>query len=434
MNFEGESIAPIICIVDAFSTGKKLAAEFAKYGIKCIHIKSTTKDLGETSSNQFMHEILFNGDFESLVQDVRIYQPIHIIAGSEIGVELADKLSNFFNLKSANDARKILHRRNKYLMHEILQQVDLSHIKQFKSSNEEDIVHWAQKQNKWPVIIKPINSAACDGVIICDNKQAVREAFNLNFQKINRLGILNEEILIQAHIEGIQYFVNTVSWEGKHFVSDIWKQIRRRLPGRAYLFEGMSLCHSSGAIESELIAYTSKVLDTLGLRYGAAHNEVMWTENGPVLIEVNARLMGASIDDLSFVNALGYTQIQALVLAYAQPMKFSEVYLGKKYTLLNHLTEVSFIFDRDGYLIDFPKKNAISNLASFNNFAGIPQIGSFVRKTEDTLGEPGFVYLLHKDKKVILKDMMQIIQWQRNGELFEIRNENNTMRQKNTEN
>jgi len=415
-----KSKSSVVCIVDAFSTGKKLAAEFAKYAIKCIHIRSTTRELGETSSNQFMLEIVFNGDFDSLAEEIKHYHPMHIIAGSEIGVELADKLSNALNLSSANDARKIPHRRNKYLMHEILQQAGLPHIKQFKSSEEDEIINWAKVHNQWPVIIKPINSAASDGVIICDNAQTVKEAFNHNFCKVNRLGILNEEVLIQEHIEGTQYFVNTVSWEGKHFVTDIWKQIRRRLCGKAYLFEGMTLCASSGTIETELSDYISKVLDLLGLQHGAAHSEVMWTENGPILIEVNARLMGASIDDRSFVKALGYTQVQALVLAYACPKQFIQQYFGTHYELFYHLAEVSFIYNQDGYLKDFPKKTAISNLASFHNFSGLMPIGSFVRKTEDTLGEPGYVYLMHKNEVVLLQDMMQAIQWQRDGELFEI--------------
>lgn len=47
-------------------------------------------------------------------------------------------------------------------------------------------------------------------------------------------------------------------------------------------------------------------------------------------------------------------------------------------------------------------------------------MGSIVKRTEDTLGLPGFVYLLHDDKKIIEEDLQKILLWQRNGEIFEI--------------
>ena len=85
----------------------------------------------------------------------------------------------------------------------------------------------------------------------------------------------------------------------------------------------------------------------------------MWTDKGPVLIELNARLMGASIDDSAFIEALGYTQAQLLALAYIHPQKFINKYVNQNYNIFKNLSEVSFLFHKDGILKDFPKKEII---------------------------------------------------------------------------
>lgn len=409
-----------ICIVDAYSTGKKLAHEFLKFEKKCIHVKSSLANANDPKRNEFLDEILFDGNIKKLEIDLIKYNPSHIIAGSEMGVELADKLVEIFKLTNACDPKTTLLRRNKYFMHERLKELSLPCVKQFKSDNENEIIKWAENLNSWPVVIKPLNSAASDGVTICENILDVKTAFHRIYKHENKLGIKNEEVLAQEFLDGTQYFVNTVSWNGNHYISEIWKQNRRRLHGRAFLFESMSLCPSNGNIENELIKYTKEVLNALNLTHGAAHNEIMWTEKGPVLIELNARLMGASIDDSAFIEALGYTQAQLLALAYIHPQEFINKYVNQNYKIFKNLSEVSFLFHKDGILKDFPKKEIIENMESFYSFNGLSEIESIVKKTEDTIGLPGFVYLLHESEKIIANNLNKIMEWQRNNEIFTI--------------
>jgi hypothetical protein len=57
-------------------------------------------------------------------------------------------------------------------------------------------------------------------------------------------------------------------------------------------------------------------------------------------------------------------------------------------------------------------------MESFYSFNGLSEIESIVKKTEDTIGLPGFVYLLHESEKIIAKNLNKIIEWQRNNEIF----------------
>ena len=410
----------LICIVDAYSTGKKLATEFNKFGKRCIHIKSSINNANEPRRSEFVEEILFEGCMNKLENSIRKFNPTHIIAGSEMGVELADKLVASLHISNACDPNTTQFRRNKYHMQERLKEKEIPSIRQFKSNSVNEIIQWSENLGTWPIVIKPLNSAASDGVTICENSSEINFAFQRIFNQENKLGIKNEEVLAQEYLEGTQYFVNTVSWEGKHYISDIWIQNRKRLDGKAFLFESMTLCQSTGFIETELRDYTVKVLDALNLSHGAAHNEVMWTKEGPILIELNARLMGASMDDSSFISALGYTQAQLLALAYVSPQEFLNNYVGQYYRIFKKLTEVSFIFTKDGILKDFPKRKLIESMESFHCFNGLVEIGSYVKKTEDTIGLPGCVYLLHEDQQIVENNLQEILTWQNNNEIFQI--------------
>jgi biotin carboxylase len=127
-----------------------------------------------------------------------------------MGVELADKLIDNLSITNACNPKTTHYRRNKYAMHECLRNNNLSSIKQFKSNNKNKIVDWCLNHKTWPIVIKPLNSAASDGVTICESIDEVKTAIEKILNQENRLGIKNEEILAQEFLNGTQYFVNTV--------------------------------------------------------------------------------------------------------------------------------------------------------------------------------------------------------------------------------
>jgi hypothetical protein len=83
------------------------------------------------------------------------------------------------------------------------------------------------------------------------------------------------------------------------------------------------LCFHEDKEKINIIAdYTFKVLDALGIAYGAAHTEIMWVEGrGPVLIETGARLNGG-IDLSAYTMALGYNQLSLLMESILSPKNF----------------------------------------------------------------------------------------------------------------
>lgn len=414
------------CVVDGMSTGRLLIAELAARGVQCAHVASVDH-YGGTPANELIPRELpayykVGDEAEDLVAEIRSWSPGFIVPGGEPGVELADQLNEALALPSRNNAATTHLRRDKYEMHERLREAGLASAAQIKTASIDSFASWIDEHGTYPVVVKPCNSACSDGVRVCDDRTEALTAFSELHGTVNLMGFVNEEIVGQELLEGTQYFVNGLSWDGAHMVTDIWRHDRRRLSGGAFLFENMILQPSEGEIESELVGYTAAVLDALDYRFGASHCEVMWTERGPVLIEANARLMGGSIDTSSFTAALGYTQAQRMAEMYLDPDTFRS-FAGEKYQIKQHLAEASFIFTQSGKLAEFSRQREIEQLPSFHSFVGVPEVGEMVEKTIDTSGKPGFAYFLHEDREVVLCDSRRVLAWQREDSCFRIEND-----------
>ncbi|MGK5532493.1 ATP-grasp domain-containing protein [Streptomyces sp. URMC 129] len=412
------------CVVDGVSTGRDLARELAMLGVECAHVNSAGSYLGvpvEEFVREGSYDRYFDGrtDLPDLVPRLKEWGPDFVVAGSEPGVALCDALCGELGLPGGNAASTTAWRRDKYAMHERLRGRGLRHAAQLKTAHRAEAARWLDEHGTYPVVVKPLDSTGSDGVSVCASRDEALRAFLRVLGRVNRLGRLNDEVLLQEFLDGRQYFVNAVSWEGEHFVTDIWRHDRRQGEHGRFLFENMTLQPSDGEREVALAAYTRQVLDALGFRFGAAHCEVMWTNGGPVLIEANARLMGASIERRVLHRALGYTQARILAEVCADPGSFRR-WAGTRYELRAHVAEASFVFTRSGRLIGFPGRPGIEGLASFHSFVGVPAIGARVRRTDNTLGEPGYAYFAHHDREQVLRDARAVLDWQRADTVFDI--------------
>ena len=64
--------------------------------------------------------------------------------------------------------------------------------------------------------------------------------------------------------------------------------------------------------------YTKRCLAAAGLRYGPAHTEVILTEDGPRLVEINSRWHAANTYPL-VTACYGYDSLTATVEAFMEP-------------------------------------------------------------------------------------------------------------------
>ncbi len=85
---------------------------------------------------------------------------------------------------------------------------------------------------------------------------------------------------------GIEYAVDMVCYQGHKKTTAIW-QYRKPTGVPDYIgYDAMVLLPYSGRRQNSLQCYAAAVLDSLDIRYGPAHCELMWVGDGPVLVEV----------------------------------------------------------------------------------------------------------------------------------------------------
>jgi ATP-grasp domain len=405
-----------ICIVDAFSTGASLAPNFKDLNYKVVHVQSSNtivEDLMSTfRPGDFDELLIFDNNLDELLHTLRNRNVSNIIAGTETGVALGDLLSQKLQIPG-NDPDTSMLRRNKYEMHEALKKANVAYANQGYFREVNMAINWAYEQGIWPLVAKPLDSAGSDSVYFCSNVNELQKACRSILNHKNKLGFKNEGVLVQECLDGQQYFINAVSIDGEHAITEIWKD--KRNEGVCDIEE---LVGYEGEIQQKLIAYVRSVLSCLGIEQGPSHTELMYTKRGPVLIECGARMMGTILED-AVISAIGDSHVTTTVERYAYPEKFKNR-LTNGYKLNKNLFCVTLVSNESGIVIENNVIQKLNELDSFYKVFHTPQVGERIHKTIDLFTNPGIIYLLHDSKEQIFKDYEQIRRLEAKGAFFRV--------------
>jgi histidinol phosphatase-like enzyme (inositol monophosphatase family) len=403
----------IAIIIDGYSTGRNYVKKFTALDYTCIHVQSSNNlpqfILDELDKNLYAKTIV-NNELEMTINEINsMGTPTVIIPGSDTGILLADKLADAYKLETANVPELSLARRDKYVMGETIRAAGIRAIKQIQSANIDEALVWIESQQlQYPIVVKPLKSGSGEGFCLCKDAKDVRDAFELHLGKLDLFNQINDVMLVQECIKGTEYVVNTVSRDGKHFVSEIClhnKVITKNGHSIYISTDFLPLDHECAGMLSE---YMTKVLTALGVKYGPGHGEVFIDEKGPVLVEVGCRPMGSSLDPQIVTDSYGHNHIDMTVAAYT-------------------LSEEEF----NGLCSDFNKKVAvplsIAYMTSLDNgevikFNDEPLLDLESCKKVDVYVKPGqqivvarnlddsicMLYLQHPNKEVIRQDMQKL--------------------------
>ncbi len=408
-----------VVIVDGYSAGNLLAPEFRSRGFDTVHVQSTPEIwkvlLPTFRPDDFDRNLIFDGNVEALLAALKPLQPIGIIPGTETGVELADTLSAGLAIKS-NGVKKSAARRNKFEMVETVRAAGLRSAKQLKGSSPKALIDWFKKEGLTKVVVKPLNSAGTDHVAVCTTAEQVEKAVNAIVGQTNMLGLTNSEALIQEFLEGTEHFLNTVSHDGRHHFTDIWKYKKRSINGHDCVYDRNELLPSFGDEELAMQDYVVGVLNALDVRYGPSHTEVMMGPSGPALVEVGTRLDGLSVPSVN-TACVGYGPLDLTADVYGNEPGYLQK-SEKPYKLRKHAYTVYLTSYQNGEVQAIPGEEAIKNLRSFFQMRLRVKPGSPIKKTVDYFTAPGFFTLVHESKAALEEDYQTVRQMEERGEVF----------------
>lgn len=406
-----------IIIVQCMSTGKNYVQDIIdrNYNPMVLEMKpfgdsedamayqEEVKEEYELIENDF--DLIYEMDtYEETLEMVRGYDPLLIVPGTEDGVILATRLANDLGLL-CNPIENIDALTLKDEMQNRLAEKGLRSIKGKVVKSLEEAIEYYDNEGFEGVVVKPVYSAASVGVRLCSDRQemieAVTEVFNLTGVYGNEL----KELVIQERINGQEYVVNTVSCNGIHRVTMMWKYNKIKTAEGGNIYDYDETVTELGIGEAEIVEYAYDVADALGVKYGPVHGEYMVDENGPVLIEVNCRPHGDSLDRRFMDFISGQHETDSALDSYLNPEKFNLERM-KGYHLFARGIVKNFIVPKDLIARSSPMNSIGVKLKSFfkTNLHSIENPKRFY-KTQDLETAGGTVYLAHEDPIQLQRDV-----------------------------
>lgn len=393
-----------IFVLEAISTGRFYVREIAERGYHPVviypHLPNISpvyrqyRQAGEAYARQYTDDIYYptSDDLAEYEELLRRFQPAAVVAGSEIGVAMTDKLADRLGLPGNAPAGSRM-RRDKYLMAAALKAAGVPALKSALCHSVNECLQYAKEINSWPLVVKPLAGAGSQGVHFCHDMAELAEKCREVFQENNFFGAKNAAILLQEFAVGTEYIVNTVSLHGRHTLTDMWRYRKISIGSEGNAYDYALLVTEPDEREQELLTYARQALTALGFCYGPSHTEIMLTENGPRLIETGARPMGAVHDIATLQEALGHRIVDVALDTYVAPQQAGE-FAARSYRPPKTMMTKVFMAPEAAKLTEIPLLHLLPYLrtARGGDFANA-RTAMAVVKTVDLETSPGELHL-----------------------------------------
>ncbi|WP_088036566.1 ATP-grasp domain-containing protein [Evansella clarkii] len=297
----------------------------------------------------------------------------------EKDIPLASKIAKELNFYFISEkAAKLSY--NKMLMRQSLKNVPELNVDYDVVNNLEELDS-VLLSRQLPVILKPLNREGSLNIIKINKQKDLSKLVNNNKITKEKFPFLIEEFLI-----GEEFSVETFSVNGKHYIIGITEKIK---DDETFIEYGHVFpAHINEKKKYEIVKLVTTVLNKINLLDGPGHTEIIYTKQGPKLVETHTRFGGDNIVELiklstginlskeyirlfvdkklpSFVSK----QIRYLSIASIRYFKLKNGYLNKikyldnarglknvkeislKVAPENYIKQDSNSFDRKGYAI-----------------------------------------------------------------------------------
>jgi biotin carboxylase len=248
---------------------------------------------------------------------------------------VADKLGLI-----ANSIESSLVSTNKYLQRKELHinSILVPEFENFKNLS----IDMLKNRFRFPIVIKPVDRSGSKGVVVVKDTNNITE--NIEY---SRKESLCGEIIIEEFIEGEEISVESISWEGNHTILAYTDKVTTGFPHFVELEHHQPSKFWKSQIHDKIYETVIHSLNTLGIKYGASHSELIITHDGKVYItEIGARMGGDFIGSHLVMLSTGFDFVKSVI----------EVSLNQKPVIeFNNIlmSGVCFYTDESKWVADF---------------------------------------------------------------------------------
>ncbi|MEE1927324.1 ATP-grasp domain-containing protein [Streptomyces sp. TRM 70351] len=407
----------MIVLVNPLSSGTDLAQALREEGADCLHLYDGAHRAAHDADTAAPARLLHR-DVDATVRRLRELGCTRVVAASEYGVALADTLAGRLGLEHHRPELAAA-RQDKQRMLAAVAEAGLPVAASSVAHAPEEVEKILADRGRYPVVVKPRHSAGSDGCHICHSPREALRAYAAIAGARNLLGRVNDDgVLVQEHLDGVLYIVNTVSMAGRHLLGELYEKRVDRRDGAPLLRHVVSRTEPTAA-ERGLVAYAFGCLDALGIREGAAHTEVMLTADGPRLVEVNSRVMGPCLAPDPFFAAFGYSQQHLVAERFLRPEEFAARF-ALPYRPARYLARVFLRALRPGVLSAADGLRTVRRLPGFHRLTRLPAPGARVAGPHLTTGAGGIAYFVSEDEPLLRHSLDVVHAMEEAGTLFQL--------------
>ena len=288
-------------------------------------------------------------EIDTILEQCKKIKPTGIVSiGSDLAMIAVNTIAHELGL-IGNSIESTELSTNKYVMRLCLSDAGIECPKYVKYSKElyEDNL----KGMHFPLIVKPVDRSGSRGVNLVKNQNdlesAVKEAENES---------LSDEVIIEEFIEGRELSVETISWQGKHYILQYTDKITTGAP------HFIEMAHHQPALltaeeKEQINTLVLKGLNALNINYGASHTEIKINAKGDIrIIEIGARMGGDCIGSDLVKLSTGYDFVQSVIEIatgkFNRPQLKENNYAGIHYIFPKPGILEGVIFKGDSYVVN----------------------------------------------------------------------------------
>ncbi|MFJ9607380.1 ATP-grasp domain-containing protein [Kitasatospora sp. NPDC101176] len=238
-----------------------------------------------------------------------------VISGSEFYTDAAARIAHLLGLPGLPlDTAEAV--RDKTRMRAILEKAGLR-IPRYAPVSDAAELAGAAAAVGYPCVLKPAAGSGSIQVSRVDDDEQLRAAYRAIAEDAQYVFDQPEDgrALLEEYLDGPEYSVEGYVHRGEVTVVSV---TRKLLGAEPYFVELGHVVQAdlAPAARAAVVAYTADAVTALGINLGLFHAEVRITADGPVLIEVGARLAGDRIAELIHL-ATGVSMRHIVVAAHA---------------------------------------------------------------------------------------------------------------------
>lgn len=161
---------------------------------------------------------------------------------------------------------------------------------------------------QYPVIVKPTDRSGSRGIFKLENAQGLQQAV-----AVAAASGFEKKVLIEEFVEGDEYSVECISYQGKHHFLAMTKKYTTGAPH--FIETGhLEPAPVSDDMLSKVKTVVFHALDSLGIENSASHSELKIDEHGNIkLIEIGGRMGGDCIGSDLVQYSTGIDFVRAVI-------------------------------------------------------------------------------------------------------------------------